>query len=115
MKNETKLKVIRWVEKILKYERPPVPFVNEEKFKVQVLRFEKEFDTYEFRRFIQRDVVYFVASEFAKELSNSNAIEIITEQQPLNGVYRIRAKLYYLVPKTKTSKFSKSERPPSRG
>lgn len=93
MKNSTKFKIVKWVEKILGYKHPPVqiPIIKERK--IQELNVEFILFEYEAKHRVKEMVIHRISNELMK----LDAIDYIVEPDKENA-YLVKARVFFIEP-----------------
>lgn len=97
MKNTTKIKILRWVERLLNYEQPiHIPY-KEETRKIKEIRYSGHLYDWDAEHNLKESINI----RILHELSKTGAIEYKKEKHPQGG-YSISARLFYIDPLTTT-------------
>lgn len=96
MKNSTKLKIINWVKKVLKYYEPVRLPLKEETRKIQEVRWEGVLFEWDAKHEAKR----IIANEIANELSKLNVIDYKVDKNEggYGEGYRVRARAFFIEP-----------------
>ena len=93
MKNSTKLKIIKWVERALKYKHVIQPPLIEQNRQIQEVRWEGilyEWDA-------KYDIKLAVNFEIAKEMLRLNVVDYKKERVN-DGEYKVKARAFFIEP-----------------
>lgn len=94
MKNSTKFKIIKWVEKMLKYQQPIQLAPISDTRKIQEVRWEKSFDK---DRPVEKDKLkYIIAQSIAFEIEKRGLIQI--KESIKYGKKIVRARAFFIKP-----------------
>lgn len=94
MKNNTKLKIINLVTRILKYHQPINPPPKEEKRQIQIVQWEDSFDA---KRPIETDQLNHIISHgIAFEVEKRGAIQV--KEEIINDKIIVRARAFFISP-----------------
>lgn len=96
MKNSTKLKIINWVKKVLKYQEPVRLPLKEETRKIQEVRCEVTLFEWD----AKHEAKKIITNQIANELAKLNVIDYKVEKN--EGAYRegynVRARAFFIEP-----------------
>ncbi len=107
MKDETKYKILRWVEKLLKWNPTDgvYPIIEKKKRDIQLIRHQHiynqdEWDHMERHNYLEAFIKRAAAQEMAKVLASDevNAIKIEFEPNDTMSGIKVTSKLEYLLP-----------------
>lgn len=96
MKNSTKLKIINWVKKVLRYYEPARLPIKEETRKIQEVRWEGVLFEWDAKHEAKR----IITNGIANELSKLNVIEYVVEKNEGGYIkgYKVRARAFFIEP-----------------
>jgi len=94
MKNSTKFKIIRFVEKLLRYQQPFSPPIQSETRKIQIVQWEGIMYEYD----VKYNLKEMVSSYIVKELIKTDIISIENEPTERHGEYKVYAKAFFIKP-----------------